>query len=238
MTRQGLKIAVLACAVVLAAPALGAGVLPAATSANLIGPKMVRAEILVIKGDGSTQDWRLDRGKLVKRYAAGSLILLERDGTKTTIKVAASARVTLNGNAKPVNVRRLRAGMQIALAHVGDLSADRAYAATTGKPAPKWPASTVPQLLGNKLLRGEIFLQDTAQHDYRLDRGRIKQVGLTNLVLHEGDGTDVTIEVSPTAHVKLNGKNASFLQLRKGMMATTIHDGDKPAEQIFATGGK
>jgi hypothetical protein len=227
---------VLACAVVLAAPALGAGVLPAATSANLIGPKMVRAEILVIKGDGTTQDWRLDRGKLVKRYAAGSLILLERDGTKTTIKVAASARVTLNGNAKPVNVRRLRAGMQIALAHVGDLSADRAYAATTGKPAPKWPASTVPQLLGNKLLRGEIFLQDTAQHDYRLDRGRIKQVGLTNLVLHEGDGTDVTIEVSPTAHVKLNGKNASFLQLRKGMMATTIRDGDKPAEQIFATG--
>jgi hypothetical protein len=36
--------------------------------------------------------------------------------------------------------------------------------------------------------------------------------------------------------VKLNGKNASFLQLRKGMMATTIRDGDKPAEQIFATG--
>lgn len=236
MTRQGLKIAVLACAVVLAAPALGAGVLPAATSANLIGPKMVRAEILVIKGDGSTQDWRLDRGKLVKRYAAGSLILLERDGTKTTIKVASSARVTLNGNSKPVNVRRLRAGMQIAVAHVGDLPADRAYAATTGKPAPKWPASTVPQLLGNKLLRGEIFLQDTAQHDYRLDRGRIKQVGLTNLVLHEGDGTDVTIDVSPTAHVRLNGQNGSFLQLRKGMMATTIRDGDKPAEQIFATG--
>jgi hypothetical protein len=234
MTRQGLKIAVLACAVVLAAPALGAGVLPAATSASLIGAKMVRAEILVIKGDGTTQDWRLDRGKLVKRYAAGSLILLERDGTKTTIKVASSARVILNANSKPVGVRRLRAGMQIAVAHVGDLPADRVYAATTGKPAPKWPASTVPQLLGNKLVRGEIYLQDTAQHDYRLDHGRIKQVGLTNL--HEADGTDVTIDVSPTAHVKVNGQNASFLQLRKGMMATTIHDGDKPADQIFANG--
>ena len=126
--------------------------------------------------------------------------------------------------------------MQVAVAHVGDLPADRAYAATTGKPTPKWPASTVPLLLGNKFVRGEIYLQDTTQHDYRLDRGRIKQVGLTNLVLHEGDGTDVTIEVSPTAHVKVNGQNASFLQLRKGMMATTIHDGDKPAEQIFATG--
>jgi hypothetical protein len=236
MTRQGLKIAVLACAVVLAAPALGAGVLPAAMSANLIGPKMVRAEILVVKGDGTTPDWRLDRGKLAKRYAAGSLILLERDGTTTTIKVASSARVILNGNPKPVGVRRLRAGMQIAVAHVNDLPADHAYAAAAGKPAPKWPASTVPQLLGNKLVRGEIYLQDTTKHDYRLDHGRIKQVGPTNLVLHEGDGTDVTIDVSPTAHVKLNSQNASFLQLRKGMMATTIRDFNKPAEQIFANG--
>ena len=142
----------------------------------------------------------------------------------------------LNANSKPVGVRRLRAGMQIGVAHVGDLPADRVYAATTGKPAPKWPASTVPQLLGNKLVRGEIYLQDTAQHDYRLDHGRIKQVGLTNLVLHEGDGTEVTIDVSPTAHVKLNSQNACFPQLRKGMMATTIRDFNKPAEQIFANG--
>ena len=126
--------------------------------------------------------------------------------------------------------------MQIAVAHVNDLPADHAYAAAAGKPAPKWPASTVPQLLGNKLVRGEIYLQDTTKHDYRLDHGRIKQVGLTNLVLHEGDGTDVTIDVSPTAHVKLNSQNASFLQLRKGMMATTIRDFNKPAEQIFANG--
>jgi hypothetical protein len=91
-------------------------------------------------------------------------------------------------------------------------------------------------LLGNKLVRGEIVLQDTAPHDYRLDHGRIKQVGLTTLVLREADGTDVSIEVSPTAHVKLNGQNANYFQLRKGMMATTIRDGDKPADQIFATG--
>jgi hypothetical protein len=36
--------------------------------------------------------------------------------------------------------------------------------------------------------------------------------------------------------VKVNGKSASYAQLRRGMMATTMHDGEKPAEQIWATG--
>ena len=40
----------------------------------------------------------------------------------------------------------------------------------------------------------------------------------------------MTINVSPTAHVKLNGKNATFVQLRKGMMVTTIHDGVRPTD--------
>ena len=79
-------------------------------------------------------------------------------------------------------------------------------------------------------------LQGTPPYDYRVDQGRIKQVGVFTLVLRELDGTDVTINISPTARIKLSGKNASFVQLRKGMMATTIHDGDKPADQVYATG--
>jgi hypothetical protein len=236
VTKRGLQIAVLACAAVLAAPAFAGSVLPKAMSTYLLGPKLIRAEIGVVKGKGATlDDWRLDRGKLVKRYAAGSIILLERDSTKATIKVASNARVFLNGQQTPVSVRRLRAGMQIAVSHVGDLPAGSVYA-TTGKQVPKWPAASAALLLGPKLVRAEVFLQDTALHDYRLDHGRIKQVGLTSLVLHEADGTDVSIEVTSTAHVKLNGQSANFFQLRKGMMATTMHDGDKPADQVYATG--
>ena len=79
----------LACAAVLAAPAFAGNVLPKAMSTYLLGPKLIRAEIGVVKGKGATlDDWRLDRGKLVKRYAAGSIILLERDSTKATIKNA------------------------------------------------------------------------------------------------------------------------------------------------------
>jgi hypothetical protein len=36
--------------------------------------------------------------------------------------------------------------------------------------------------------------------------------------------------------VKLNGKTASFVQLRRGMTATVMRDGEKPADQVWATG--
>jgi hypothetical protein len=221
---------VLAIVAALAAPALGARVVPATLSAYLLGPKLIRGEI-VVKGT-PLHDYRLDRGKLIKRYSAGSLNLLERDGTKPAIKVSPRARVYLNG--APSTLRRLRAGMQIAVAHDGDLAADTVFAGT--KQAPKWPPSVFALMFGNRLIRAEIALQDTALHDYRLDHGRIRQVGVFALVLREQDGTDQTIDISPSGRVKVNGKNSSFVQLRKGMMATTMRDGDKAADQVFATG--
>jgi hypothetical protein len=226
--------------VVFAGSALAAGrpTLPASVTGYLLGPKLIRGEI-VVKGKDRSEllDYRLDRGKLTKRYAAGSLILLERDGTKVTVKVAPSARVFFNG--KPFPLRLLRAGMQVGVAHevaaAGDLPADTVYA-SPAKRWPKWPPATTSLLFGNKFVKAELFITDTAQHDYRLDRGKIRQVGAFQLVLREADGTDVPVDVSPNAHVKLNGQNGTFLQLRKGMMVTTMRDGDKPADQVYATG--
>jgi hypothetical protein len=230
VAKRGLTIAVLACVAALAAPAFGARPLPASMTSYLLGPKLIRAEV-VVKANG-LHDYRLDRGKLLKRYAAGSLNLLQRDGAKTPVKVASSARVFLNG--APSTLRRLRAGMQIAVAHDGDLPAETVFAGS--RQAPKWAQSVVTLMLGNRLVRAEIALKDAALHDYRLDHGRIKEVGVSTLVLREPDGSEVTINVSATARVKLNGKNAGFLQLRQGMVATTLRDGDKPADQVFASG--
>jgi hypothetical protein len=230
VTKKGLRLVVLACIAALAAPALGARPIPASVSGYLLGPKLIRAEI-VVKGN-TVHDYRLDRGKLVKRSNGRTLNLLERDGTKTSVTVAPGARIFLNGAF--TTLKRLRAGTQIAVAHDGDLPAATVFAST--RQAPKWPQSVVTLMLGNRLVRAEIALQDTVLRDYRLDRGRIKQVGVFTLLLGEADGTDVTIDVSPGARVKLNGKTASFVQLRKGMMATTMRDGDKPADQVFATG--
>jgi hypothetical protein len=198
----------------------------------MLGPKAIRGEIAVRGGGPTPRDFHFDRGKLVKRYAVGSLILLERDGTAVTVKVSASTRVTLNG--RPSTLHALRAGMQIAVTHQDDLAADAVYASSP-KLSPKLPNRIVVLLLGNKLMRAEIALKDTTLHDYRLDQGRIRLVTPTSITLREADGTDVPVDVSPSAIVRLNGQNASYVQLRKGMMAITIHDGDNPADQIFAS---
>ena len=236
MTKRGLWIVALACAALLATTAVAARTpvkqqLPPSVATYLLGAKMIRGEIVVKRSLGE-RDYRLDRGKLVKRYGAGSLTLLERDGTNTPVAVASTARVFVNG--LPSTLRRLRVGMQIAVWHVGNQPANNALAGT--RVAPKWPKSLSTTLFGPLLVRGEIALQDTALHDYWLDHGRIKQVGVSTLTLREPNGTDETIDISPTARVKLNGQNASFLQLHKGMTATTIHDGDKPADQVYANG--
>jgi hypothetical protein len=213
------------------------GPLPASVTSYLLGPKLLRGGIVVKGKDHATRDFRLDRGKLVKRYAAGSLTLIERDGIKVAIRVAPTARVFVNG--RPAGFRLLRLGMQVAVAHevtpTGDLPADTVYG-TVPKQSPKWPPATVALLFGNKLVKAELFVTDTAPHDYRLDRGKIRQVGAFQLVIREADGTDVTVDISPNAHVKLNNQNGTFLQLRKGMMATTMRDGDKAADQVYATG--
>ena len=128
--------------------------------------------------------------------------------------------------------------MQIVVAHQGAVAADTVYAGSPKLTVPKLPPAVNATLLGNKLIRAEVFLKDTALHDYRLDRGRIKQLGASTLVLHEPDGTDQSIDVSSGAHVKLNGRTVSFLQLQIGMMAITMRDHDNPADQVFATGVK
>jgi hypothetical protein len=207
---------------------------PASTASYLVGARMIRAELAVKSADGALHDFRIDRGKLTKRYAAGQVVLVERDSTKASIKVASSARVLLNG--KLVNLRSLRAGMQVAVPRDGDLPSDIVYAAA--KTAPAIPAATTQYLLGSRLLRAEIALltPDAVLHDYLLDRGRIRQVGPYSLTVRETDGTNVPVSVSASARVKLNGKTASFAQLRKGMTATVMRDGSKPVDQIWATG--
>ena len=219
--------------VALAAPALGSRPLPTSLSSYLLGPKLIQAELYVQVG-AVKHDYLLDRGRLQKRYANGQLTIVKQSGP-IAVKVAPSARVLLNG--KLSTVRALRAKMQVAVLRDKELPARQVWASS--KSAPVLPAAVTNLLLGNQMVRAEIGVASsdpTTPHDYLLDHGRIKQVGVFTLTLREKDGTLVTINVSPTARVKVNGQNASFVQLQRGMMATTVHDGDKPADQVYATG--
>jgi len=81
--------------------------LPGSLAGYFFGPKMIRAEV-ILKDAGVLHDYRLDRGR-VRAVSAGSLTLLERDGTLVVVPVAPDADVRLNGRVVPLSA--LRRGM-------------------------------------------------------------------------------------------------------------------------------
>lgn len=234
VTRRGFLVVLVVALLAPAAAFALARTVPRPTASYLLGPRMIRAEILVKSKDGVVHDFWLDRGRLQRRYSRSTLQIVERDGPRA-VKTASSARVTLNG--KPSNLRTLRPGMQVVVAHDRDLPADTVYA-TTAKRTLKLPAAVPLFLLGPRMIRAEIPLQtaDAVTHDFRLDQGRIRQVTPTTIVLREADTTLAAVPISAFVRIKVNGQNATFSQLRRGMTATTMRDGDKPADQIWASG--
>ena len=54
------------------------------------------------------------------------------------------------------------------------------------------------------------------------------------LTLLERDGSLVPIPVAPTAAITINGRPAAYSELRRGMVATVIRDGDAPANEVRA----
>ena len=102
------------------------------------------------------------------------------------------------------------------------------------------PGLALPGNLGNyffgpRLVRAEVLVKDGgALHVYRVDRGTIRGKTGGELVLREGDGTLITIAVSPTATITFRGRPAAYNQLRRGMVATVIREGDAPATEVRA----
>jgi hypothetical protein len=98
------------------------------------------------------------------------------------------------------------------------------------------PIDALRPLLGPGFVRAEIVTRaGGAIHDYRADRGRIRQIRPGEVTLRELDGTIVAIPVAAGAQVRLDGRAASYQQLRRGMQAVVIRDGDAPAIRVVAT---
>jgi hypothetical protein len=94
--------------------------LPGSLGSYLLGPKLVRAEVLV-KDGGVLHDYRIDRGA-IRAKAAGALTLLERDGSLVTIPVAPTAAITIGG--QPAAFSALRRGMVATVIRDGDAPAN------------------------------------------------------------------------------------------------------------------
>ena len=130
---------------------------------------------------------------------------------------------------------RRRRRINRALAAVAALLALNAVL-LVAQPGLALPRNLASYLLGPNMVRAEVVLKEgNVLHDYRLDRGRIRSVAASSLVLAEADGTVVTIAVAPTANVTLDGGRVQLSSLRRRMMAFVIRRGDGHAIDVRAT---
>ena len=99
------------------------------------------------------------------------------------------------------------------------------------------PGSLGSYLFGPKLVRAEVLVKDGgALHDYRIDRGVIRDKAPGSLTLRERDASVVTIPIAPDASISIRGRAVSFSALRRGMTATVVRDGDAPAGEVRVVG--
>ena len=99
-----------------------------------------------------------------------------------------------------------------------------------------FPLSFANKLLGPNMVRAEIVWKSgNVLHDYLLDNGRIRNVGVNSLTLVEKDGKVVVVAVAPSAKITLNGAVVPFSSLRRGHRVMTIRDGNAPAETVQAS---
>ena len=98
--------------------------LPGSLAAYLLGPKMVRTEV-VLKDGKTTYDYRIDQGKL-RAVSSTSVTLYERTGELVVVPVSPGARVTLGG--KTVLLTALKKGMRVWTVRNGGAPADTVQA--------------------------------------------------------------------------------------------------------------
>jgi len=101
---------------------------PFALVSRLLGPNMIRAEI-VWKSAGVTHDYLLDNGRIRNLNPGTSTItIVEKDGKVVTVPVSPAARITLNGGGAPFAA--LRRGQRVMTIRDGNAPADTVQAST------------------------------------------------------------------------------------------------------------
>jgi hypothetical protein len=221
VTRAFLAAAAIAALVVSPAPAL-----PGPLVSSLFGPAMVRAELIVMD-QGIPHDLRVDRGRITA-VGAGSLRLLESDGTVVTMAVGSETAITVRGRFGRLG--ELRRGMNVTTVREGEGPARHVI-----QPALGMPRRLADLLYGARMVRAEaIVVQNGAPRLFRIDQGRIAAARDGMLRVRERDGTVVILPVSSAAQITVDGRPASFAELQRGMNAATVREGEAPAHIVAA----
>jgi hypothetical protein len=222
---RALRYAVAALAALLVAQSATAG--SRAVIDSYFGPAMVRAELVVMQS-GAARDFRIDRGRITA-LGGGTIRLRELDGTVVTIPVAPDASIVVGRRAAPFTA--LRRGMNTTVVREGD-----APARFVVEPAFALPHGLAAALFGPRMVRAEVIaLESGGVRDLRIDRGRITAARGGTIRLRERDGTVVNLPVAPDAAITLNGRTARFAELRRGLNATIVREGEGAASIVEAT---
>jgi hypothetical protein len=94
--------------------------LPKSLIGDFFGPRMVRAEVLVVAQDGTTQDYFIDQG-VITQVSSTSITLRERNGDVRSIALAPSVAVHTGSHLMPL--RKLRPGAVVTVFHIGSAPA-------------------------------------------------------------------------------------------------------------------
>ena len=184
---------------------------------------LTRAEVVSVVGR-VVHDYRLDEGRVIA-VRRNAIDLLERDGTRQTIALSPSTRISGVGRlfggpvARGVRVVAVRDGGGPAT-----LIRPSAYTRVLGK-----------IMLGTTLVRAEVLTYSAGTpHDFRIDEGRIVSVNrsTSTIVLLERDGTKQTIAFTSSTLISEVGQQVDQNALTKGLTAITVREGDGPAVEI------
>jgi hypothetical protein len=188
---------------------------------------LIRAEVVSVVGR-SVHDYRIDEGR-VTAVRPNAIDLLERDGTRQTISVAASTQVV--GLGRLVGPRSVARGTRVVAI------TDGVGPATQIRPSGS--AGALGKLFfGVTLVRAEVLTYSAKTlHDVRIDEGRIVLVRPASITLLERDGTRQTIAVNSSTLVTVAGQPSDLSAVTRGFAAITVREGQGPAQEmrLFAT---
>jgi hypothetical protein len=183
---------------------------------------LTRAEVVSVVAR-VVHDYRIDEGR-VTAVRPNAIDLLERDGTRQTIALAASTQVM--GFGRSSGLPSFLRGARVIAIRDGAGPATQIRPSGSGRVLSK-------VFFTDSLVRAEVLTYAAKTlHDYRLDEGRIVSVRPGSITLQERDGTRQQIAVSPSTLVTLAGQPADLSAVTRGLAAITIREGDGPALEI------
>jgi len=199
--------------------------IPKALINQFTGPRLIRAEVLVLAADGSAQDYRIDRGVVVAAIGA-TLQIRELNGDIVPVALPAGTTTSTRANGAGGG-GQFRRGMRVVV-----------YQLAGATPTIVQGDGVNAQFFGPRLIRAEVLLLGAGgvPQDYRIDRGVVTSAVSGTLTLREANGDVVPVSVDPAAAIQGGGRKVTAATLKKGTRVVVYRQANAPAELVQVEG--